>query len=88
MTRLLRRVGAYLWANGWRAVCLLLLLSVATFEGYHAWRWKHVTDTRGWQAEQAYGYLATPIAGSQANRAKLLDALILEYAQRQRTGRH
>ena len=33
-----------------------------------------------------HGYLATQFAGSQANRSKLLDGLILEYVERQRTG--
>lgn len=42
--------------------------------------WKHITDVRGYQAEEAYKFLTTPIAvdknGKQLSREDFIDALI------------
>lgn len=55
-----------------------VLVALVFFEAQEAYKWKQIADVRGWQAEQAFGYLAQPVTtlnGKSVSRAEVLDAL-------------
>lgn len=62
-----------------RGILFGMLLVFALYQSYQAYKWKKVADRRGWQAEQAFSYLAEPVFtapdGSKHSRAEMLDLL-------------
>jgi hypothetical protein len=60
-------------------ILLGILLAIAAFSSYHAYKWKRIADERGYYAEVAYAWLSQPLAksgdGTPLTRAAILDAV-------------
>lgn len=63
--------------------CVAVTLAVVVKLGVEAYKWKKNVDERGWKADEAYGFLAQPIAPkADLSNAAALSALIQDAVQR------
>ncbi len=68
-------------SNPWRSLVFILLALFTAFELYQGYRWKQVTNVRGWRADQAYEFLALKVPGTDLSRGQVLDAIIAQAVQ-------
>lgn len=69
------------FTRGVLVVVCLVLVAVASYTSFQAYKWKRIADQRGWRADQTAMYLFAPTEVTNAKgvplrRVDLLDALL------------